>query len=331
MNPAEIPQGTAAPQPSDHRDRRAGLITFGILEILLGALALLLCALMVFGQRMLAANGGAPANMNMMLPAIAVYGGAGAAFVGLGIGSILCRRWARALLLVWAWPWMCMGFIGVPLMAWLLPRMLASGGAGPQGMPTGALMMIVVIQIVVMSVLMILIPGAIVWFYGNRHTKATCEARDPNPGWTDACPLPVLGVSCLTTLSAAWMLVFPFTGMAVFPLFGALVSGVPAIVLALAFAGLLLWIGRAWYRVRVAGWRAVVALLALGALSNVITFTRVDMAEMYQKMGYGQEMIDMIRKQGLMNEGFMIWATAIWIVPTLAYLIWVKRYFRSAA
>ena len=44
------PPPPVIPQASDFKDRRSGLIVFGILEIILGALAALIIPLMLLGQ-----------------------------------------------------------------------------------------------------------------------------------------------------------------------------------------------------------------------------------------------------------------------------------------
>lgn len=88
------------------------------------------------------------------------------------------------------------------------------------------------------------------------------------------------------------------------------------------------WIGRSWYRLKVVGWWALVAVMIVFAISNVLTFARVDIIEVYQKLGYPQAQIDLIQKQGWMTSGFMMWCSLIWVLPMLGYLLWVKRFFR---
>src|SRR5262245_62039640 len=85
--------------PPSYRDRSTGLILFGILEILVGVLCLLMAGVMVLGQMTLARSPGAPANMQMLMPGMLFYAWIAVAMVWLGIGSIQCRRWARALVL----------------------------------------------------------------------------------------------------------------------------------------------------------------------------------------------------------------------------------------
>jgi hypothetical protein len=53
--------------PHSYRDRRTGLILFGVLEILLGGLCLLVAGFMVPGQRMLARSTGEPATLQLII------------------------------------------------------------------------------------------------------------------------------------------------------------------------------------------------------------------------------------------------------------------------
>jgi len=77
-------------------------------------------------------------------------------------------------------------------------------------------------------------PHAGIWtfFYSSRHVKATCEARDPVPRWTDACPLPVLALCLWAWLCLPMMLFMPFSGHMVMPFFGMFLTGAPAAVFA---------------------------------------------------------------------------------------------------
>ncbi len=190
---------------------------------------------------------------------------------------------------------------------------------------------IVVVQVLFMTVFMVLLPGVLVFFYRSRHVKATCEARDPQIRWTDACPPPLLGVSCMLWWGTAMMIIYPFACNGVLPLFGTLLSGWTGSLLALCFAGLSFWMARAWYEMKPIGWWALLIFAILMSASNVITFSNIDIMELYQKMGYPQAQVDLIRQQGMMSSQLMVWGTALWLVPMLGYLLWVKRLFPRAA
>jgi hypothetical protein len=126
------------------------------------------------------------------------------------------------------------------------------------------------------------------------------------------------------------MLVFPFAYGGVLPFFGRIISGLPGVLLALGLAGLWLWLGQMWYRLKVAGWWALLAMLIVFAVSNCITFSHLDLMELYRKMGYPEAQLDMIRRQGWISSKFMLWNSVFWLLPMLGYLLWVKRFFHSA-
>ena len=317
--------------PPSYRDRRIGLILFGVLEIVLGVLCLLMAGGMVIGQLMLARSAGTPASLQTIIPGMLFYPGVAVALVWLGIGSIQCRRWARALMLIQAWMWLCTGLLMVPMMAWLMPKILASAPEGGQALPPGAMVVVVVIQIVFMGVFFILLPGGLVLFYRSPHVKGTCEARDRVRRWTDACPVPVLAVVCMMWWGAIVTLGLPLTGFGMLPFFGMLLTGIPGALAMIGMACVLFWIGRSWYRLNVVGWWALVTVMMVFAVSNVLTFVRVDIIEVYQKLGYPQAQIDLIQKHGWMTSGFMMWSSLFWVLPVLGYLLWAKRFFRATS
>ena len=105
-----MPDIAAVPPLPEFEDRRTGLMVFGIIVIVLGCLIALMLPLMLVGQLMAGhVPGAAPLPLRLMLPAVFMYLGLAVLFIWLGIGSVLCRRWARALLLVFAWLWLLGG------------------------------------------------------------------------------------------------------------------------------------------------------------------------------------------------------------------------------
>ena len=104
MNTESFSDPTMLP---DYKDRSTGLTIFGILTLLLGCLCGLFVPLILLGQVMAAKVPNAPApNLLTILPGIVLYGVLAVALTWLGIGSIMKRRWARALLLIFSWTWL---------------------------------------------------------------------------------------------------------------------------------------------------------------------------------------------------------------------------------
>jgi hypothetical protein len=333
QNPA-IPLVEAAPLPA-YKDRSTGLMVFGILTLLLGCLAGLFVPLMLFGQMMAAKAPNAPlANMAAILPVVVIYGCLAVALIWLGIGSIKARRWARALLLIFSWSWLVMGVFMTATMPFIMARVFASlppdAKTGQPAMPPAAITGMIVFMFLFYGVFFVGVPAVWTFFYNSRDVKATCEARDPVPRWTDACPLPVLGFCLWLLFAVPMMLLMPLTGHAVMPCFGVFVTGLPGGLLCLAVA--IIWGTAAWrlYRLDVRGWWLILIAMVVFMASVLMTYAHHDIIEMYQLMGYPQAQIDQIQKMGLFTGNHMTWLMSLTMLPFLGYLVFIKKYLRKA-
>jgi hypothetical protein len=327
------PTVEASPLP-DFKNRSTGLIVFGILTILIGCLCGLLILLMLFGQAMAAKGPNPPPrNASAILPAIFIYGGLAVTLIWLGIGSILARRWARALLLIFSWSWLIMGICMTAVMPFVMSKSFANlppnAKTGQPAMPPGAITGMVIGMTIFFFVFFVLVPAVWTFFYGSRHVKATCEARDPVPRWTDACPLPVLAFCLWTWLAVPMMLVMPLTGQAVMPCFGVFVSGLTGSLFCLVIAAV--WGTAGWwlYRLEMRGWWLILIGMVLFMVSTLLTYAHHDIIEMYQLLGYPQAQIDQIQKIGLFTGKRMGWFTALCSLPFLGYLFFIKRYLTN--
>jgi hypothetical protein len=272
---------------------------------------------------------GAPVAYRQILPAVAMYGGLAAAFVWLGIGSILARRWARALVLILAWLWLLTGVITVGFMIAFLPKILAASSSGSP-IPAVAQVMMLVVMLGILSVCFIVVPGLLVLFYRSPHVKATCAAQDPVTRWTEACPLPVLGLSLVLAFGAVSMLpMLVFNCVA--PCFGRLVSGPPGALIIFAMIAVWSYCARAVYRLQPAGWWTILIVFSVMTVSALVTFARVDLLEMYRLMGYPEEQIKQIEQYNfLFKGGNMLWLMSASVLPVFGYLLYVKKFFRQS-
>ena len=333
QNPV-IPPLEAAPVPP-HKDRSTGLVVFGILTLLLGCLVGLFVPLMVFGQMMAAkAPNAPPANSALILPAVAIYGGLAVALIWLGIGSIMARRWARALLLIFSWSWLVMGIFMTVIMPFFMAKVFTNlppnAKTGQPDMPPAAITGMIIFMVLFFAIFFVLVPAVWTFFYNSRHVKATCETRDPVTRWTDACPLPVLGICLWLLFGVPWLLLMPIIGHGVMPFFGMFLSGLPGSLFCLAVAAI--WIYAAWllYHLDVRGWWLILIALVVFMVSALMTYANHDIIEMYQLMGYPQAQIDQIQKMGLFTGNRMGWFTALCSLPFLGYLMFIKKYFHKA-
>jgi len=99
-----------------------------------------------------------------------------------------------------------------------------------------------VAMFLVFGIFFVIVPAIWIFFYGSRHVKATCEARDPVIRWTDACPLPVLGL-CLWYCFRANDAGHAIAGHGVMPFFGMFLTGLPGTLFVWSRA---LWAYAAW-------------------------------------------------------------------------------------
>jgi hypothetical protein len=317
-----------------YQDRSTGLIIFGILTILLGCLCGLFVPLLLVGRLVAQQSSVEQPPLSSVLPAMMVYGILAVALIWLGIGSFMARRWARALLLIFSWSWLVMGVIAFVFMMILLPRTMANIPAGTSGHPAmtaDAIGMMMVTMGIIFGVIFVLMPGAWTFFYSSRHVKATCEARDPVARWTDACPLPVLGLSLWLAFSAPMLLITPFAGHGVVPFFGMFLTGLPGGIFCLIIA--CIWGYAAWalYKLNRPGWWIIFISMCAMMLSTVLTFSTHNLVEMYHLMGFPESQIEQMEKTGLLAGNGFIWLSAIWMVPFLGYLVYVRKYiFRKS-
>jgi hypothetical protein len=255
-----------------------------------------------------------------------VYAESAVALVWLGIGSILARRWARAILLSLSGAALCAGALGLVTLAIIMPRLFdAIAHSGQRPLPPGALLLMKVVAMTFMS-LYILVPLSIFLFYRSPHVKRTCEVRDPVERWTDRCPLPVLALCLLMAFGGIIMLglLGSFRG---FPVFGIFVPGASGHLLVILFAGLFFYLARGLYRLQIGAWWAALGLMILSAISNLVTFWGPNLGDTYAKMGLDQRSAAMA---GQMSGAFH-WLLPLSILPWVVWLLCVRRYFTAPA
>jgi hypothetical protein len=314
---------TTPPIAPEYRDRKTGLILFGIFEIILGLLSACLVPLMMFSRAMAIRRGHAPAAP--IAPGIVVYGLAAVSLIWLGIGSILARRWARALLLCLSAVALVCGLAGCIAMAFVLPHLGETmAQAGQSSMPPGSLLVVQIVMAVFVLAFFIIIPGALFLFYRSPHVKRTCEACDPVERWTDRCPLPVLATSLMMAFGGLSML-----GMAAsfrgYPVFGFFVSGAACSALMLLMAALLLYLAWGLYRLRLSAWWIALGFQGLHFISSAVTFWRGGMETWYAKMGFGQQQAAATAQ--MLQAPAYRWMMVGCIVLSFAWFIWIRRYF----
>ncbi len=220
-------------------------------------------------------------------------------------------------------------------MAFVLPGMTIPTAGTPghpaPAVPHEALVAGMIFAMAFMSVIFIVLPIVWILFYGGRNVKATCNARNPAPSWTDACPLPVLALCLLAIFSVPMGLMMPFTGHMALPFFGCILTGVPASLFTVVVALLFAYAGWAMYRLKVQGWWIQLALFCFYTASSWVTFSRHSFIELYQAMKYPRASIDQLQANPFFQGNRMSWFMLLFCIPALLYLLFIKKYFRRAS
>jgi hypothetical protein len=352
QSPQQDPSGRPPPQPYPHaipyaaaarpqleRDRRGGLIAFGIISILIGALAGCLAILTPLSLMMVAFVPRAavpPQPVVQIAMTAAIYAAAATLFIWTGIGSIRCRRWVRPIVISLGWPMIIMGVLGLAgwaLLARDLPAMMAAarppppppGVPAPPAPPPGADVAITAAIAVVMAVFYVIVPTAYVWFYSTRAVKQTLEAYDPGISWTQRPPLPVFAGAVNLALGGLMTLTLATVGAA--PFFGFYVEGVPAALLVVAASAVLFAAAVLFYRVSILGWLLAVAVVTLGFVSAIMTVGQRGMSEFYSRGHADPEFLRMLERSPTMTGTIPVTFMAVTFLICITYLIWVRGYF----
>ena len=250
------PSGVAA---AERNDPRTGLVLFGVIDLVV-AIVYLIRALAIAFVSIAGANprpewvlpGELPVfSLRALLPSVF--------FMALGIGSILGRRWARSLSLVFSSLWLLFGGVTALCLLLVLPTIVAAAGTKPPLLVDGGI-----------AVFGFLLPGAYVLFYRSPRVKAQCERLDPEERWTDRCPGVVLAVVIVLVVGASLSIGVAFSASREMLFFGRVLGGSVRLALAAASALQLLvaWElarGRRW------AWFASVAVIALRGAGAILT------------------------------------------------------------
>ncbi len=307
------------------KDRKGWLIAFGIIQILFSSF----CLLAVFGvmvSSFVAGKSNAmPITPQIMAQAIILYLLLAAWFISMGIGSIKARRWARALVLISSWLWFISGTVGFIFWLGFMPKMYSQIAVNGQ-MPSAAITIVKIVTIVFMAIFYIVIPGITILFYGSKNVKATCQSRNPAPDWTDKCPLPVLGLSFLFAVSSISIIQMASYNFLV-AFFGSLISGAVGAVILFIILLLLIYIAVGIYKLRITAWWSAVAVTVIGTLSTIITFSRISLLELYQKMNFPEQQLEFIKQTGILKNFNMTWYPLFWALVIIVYMLYVKKFF----
>jgi len=313
-------------QGSD-KPSKIGLYFFGIVEILIGLLFLLIALTSLFIPKIPPLNPQVP--MPSFLP-VSLFAFAFSTFViAMGVGTIMAKRWARKIMLILSWYGLGLGLVGILFFIFFMGSFLNTAFSNAPNITPAVASGMKMGMMVMMAVFYVILPGVFVLFYQSKRVLAAVEYYDPKENWMDACPTPVFAVSFICAFGAVGMGILglmvlstnlPFFG-AVFPVWGI------ALFLLVMFSALT-YISIGFYHLEVKAWWAALILVILGSAAAFFMFKLIDPMSAYQRMNVPAAQIDQMKKSGALDM-YKSMPNVSWImmVPYLAYLLFIRKYF----
>lgn len=200
----------------------------------------------------------------------------GIILIWCGIDAFNLRRWARDVMLVASCLWLLTRTITTIT---LLVFGIAAAISTQTGTSTSVTMPMIFLSFLPTPVIHALIPGTLAFFYSRPSVKRTFLHYDPEPCWTDACPLPVLGLSFWYLLDALSYATSAVSEEATF--FGAELTGLRTVLFTLFFAAVYLYIARGLYKLKMHAWFLALVLMSCQMLSSAVHSAPGDVAYTY--------------------------------------------------
>jgi hypothetical protein len=323
---------TAAPEPPPNpfiaaaQSRRGLLALFGLIEILIGAASFgLLCVMLilwVFASRLPPDQVPMLGTTNLVLSAL-LYAGSAAFFVVMGVGTIYARRWARAVMLIVAWPWL-LNMVAFLIFLVVMLRPLMAQIQDAAGAPVSPAILIAIP--LGLCVFLTILPLAFIIFYTRPGVRHAFETTDRNPCWTDGRPPSVLAMALIMWIVAGGCLAGVFYGA--FALFGTMLIGAPAVVAGVAAAGVCAWLGLGLYRMSFTGWWANLGFAVLLHLSWWMTLSRLGLERILGTAQHDPERMQALRQSGLTALFESPWLVLLSALIWIGVLVGMRRHFR---
>ena len=331
-----LPESPALSVPA-YGDRGAGLVIFGVAQIILGLLAALVVPLIALSAFMARLAPGGTMPFGRVISGAIFYVFIAALLLALGIGSVRMKRWARALTLVTSWYWLILGTLGTVWLTAALPVAMKtalaqaqqnSAGTSSPEITTGVMAVIITMMIVFFAFFLVVVPIAFVIFYSRDDVAETCRRRDPVERWTDRAPLPVLGASFAFFTGSLYSLRLGLTAP-MFPFFGHYFTGISATGCLVALAALDLYLAIALFRLRSSGWWIAMVAAPLRMLAVAFSYSKTGLMRAYPKIDWSDEQVNMLNSSPLFRSRIFLWWGVILMMMFFGYLLWLKRYFNG--
>ncbi len=327
-----MPDSIPAPPAAELKDRHGWLVFFGVVEILLGAFSALAAAglmvVLLFGDRIPGLQADGLLKLGRLL-GMAMYSVAAMIFISAGIGTWRGRRWARILMLVVSSVWLAFGVLGSLFFLMLLPMIRKQAASGAGNLPAGTMNLVLGLAVGMAILFQVALPGTFLLFYTRRSVRATFLRKDVSRPPVRKCPIPVMiAVVWIAVGAAGSLLSAPFGVQFVF---GAILKGLPAVLLCLALAAVQAWLSRGLYRLERRAWRGTLAFKGLVYVSAVVTFLRIPFGRILQETWSWMTLPEQTQTVLEGMQRLMPLQTALTGAACLAFVLYLGKYFRAAA
>jgi hypothetical protein len=322
--PARAPEDGAAGEEADRYPR---LVAGGLLLLLAGAACAVLVALTVLGLAMSWQGGDGASRARWSAPTLFWYSAGAAALIWTGVGSLLARRWAHAVVVAGAAVWLVKGVLSL-VAALLSLRLVLRALPVMEGVAPWVRPLTAAFMIGWTALGGVLVPAMLLWLYAPRGVRLTCEQRDEGPSWTNRCPPTVLALAAALVAVALHEAVATAAGMPNL-FFGRVLTGGRALAAGLLSAVLGMLVAAVvfrrkawafWAGLAYAGATAVSALLAVG----------VELAPVYGQLGLDAEWTDGAwGAYASFTSDVEAWALAVAALIWIGVLVLERRRFRS--
>jgi hypothetical protein len=76
-----------------------------------------------------------------------------------------------------------------------------------------------------------------------------------------------------------------------------------------------------------AAWWLALIVFGLSSASAAFTFLRIDLMELYRRLGYSDDQVRMMNDLGLFTGRAAAWWSALFFFAFLLYSLWIRKYF----
>jgi len=301
----------------DFVDRSGWIRFFGVIELLIGFLVLGVMFLFIFIVSFLLAKGTLQPKLHIFIlfNNSIFFGLSSIIFITCGIGSLMIKKWARAVMLVLSCLWLIIGILDYVSM--LIPQGKYSLSSGVSSDTFYITTMIVLLIIYIVT------PVIFIIFYTRRNIRKTFKYYDPGLSWTDKTPLPVLGLSLFFIFVSLDYISNSF--LKILGIFGMMLTGPVALYASLCFGVIYIVLAFGLYKLKMAAWVLSFIMHIFWIASGAVSFLKIDMNELYNYLGISRDIIE--------NLGFLqqnLWSfSIITSVLVVIYQLYLLKFFKN--